>query len=168
MPPRTSKGLDSLARLYGIESVFTDELGRRQTVSVDNLRNVLTLLGAPDGSPSHIRDATERASLSTWLTVLPATMVVQQHALPRVWHIYLPLGKRALSDMRVAWSIDYESREKAAHYALSGPRADASKTIEADHMCGWHSPFRKIYLLATIVYTSMCASAIDTGNNPRD
>ncbi len=70
MPPRASKGLDSLARLYGIESVFTDELGRRQTVSVDNLRNVLTLLGAPDGSPSHIRDATERASLSTWLTVL--------------------------------------------------------------------------------------------------
>ena len=129
MPPRTSKGLDSLARFYGIESVFTDELGRRQTVSVDNLRNVLTLLGAPDGSPSHIRDATERASLSTWLTVLPATMVVQQHALPRVWHIYLPLGKRALSDMRVAWSIDYESREKAAHYALSRPRIDATKTI---------------------------------------
>ena len=129
MPPRTSKGLDSLARLYGIESVFTDELGRRQTVSVDNLRNVLTLLGAPDGSPSHIRDATERASLSTWLTVLPATMIVQQHALPRVWHIYLPLGKRALSDMRVAWSIDYESREKAAHYALSRPRIDATKTI---------------------------------------
>ena len=35
-------------------------------------------------------------------------------------------------------------------------------------MCGWHSPFRKIYLLATTVYTSMCASAIDTGNNPLD
>ena len=80
MPPRASKGLDSLARLYGIESVFTDELGRRQTVSVDNLRNVLTLLGAPGGSPAHIRDATERASLETWLILSPTTMVMQQQA----------------------------------------------------------------------------------------
>jgi 4-alpha-glucanotransferase len=129
MPPRASKSLNSLAGLYGIESVFTDELGRRQTVSVDNLRTVLSLLGAPTGPPAQIRHTAAHASVSAWLTLLPASMVVQHHAVPRVWHIHLPLGKRALSDMKLTWSIDYESRKKSAHYALSRPRIEASKTI---------------------------------------
>lgn len=142
MPSRTSKNWTKLARLWGVEPVFTDELGQRQVISPKNLRRILSLLGCPVDSPAGLRRAMDAAALGRWQSLLPATMVVSEDSSPPVWHIHLPVGKQALSDMRISWKIDPESNANGSIYGrLRRPRVEARKSIHGERHIRVALPF---------------------------
>lgn len=127
MAANNLKALVRLAQLYGIEHEYTDELGRLKKVSPHNLRSMLDLLGAPIKHPTRELDD---AADSPWLTIAPSCMVVKDGSLPRVWHIHLPIGKSALSDTDLTWTLQDESGSSREHRASANQlKIDARKTI---------------------------------------
>jgi 4-alpha-glucanotransferase len=138
------KALVRLARLYGIEHEYTDELGRLKTVSPQNLSSILNLLGAPINGEHPARELDD-AAVSSWLTIVPPSMVVKDGSLPRVWHIHLPIGKSALSDkadMALTWALQDESGAIREHRASpSDLKIDARKTIRGSRYVRVAIPF---------------------------
>jgi 4-alpha-glucanotransferase len=127
-----------LARLHGVEVQYTDELGALKTVSPQHIRSILALLRRAPSESHHksrrtsiIHGGLDDTARSPWLSITPPAMVVRVRALPRVWHIHLPVGKQALSDMEITWTLQEESgfirRYRASSHELT---IDASTTIQ--------------------------------------
>ena len=130
MGTRNTKVL-RLAEIRGVETQYTDELGNLKTISPQNLRSVLELLNNWPNQDDRAGQELDDVAQSPWQSLTPPALVVRDGSLPRVWHIHLPVGKSALSDMHLTWSIRDESGGVRKYRSLRGNlKVYAGKTLQ--------------------------------------
>lgn len=130
MATRNTKLLQ-LAEKRGVETQYTDELGNLKRISPQHLRSILQVLNTVPNKDDRTRQEFDHIAHAPWQSFTPPTLVVTDGSLPEVWHIHLPVGKSALSDIQLAWTVQDESRNVRKHRALPHDLAiDGSKTIQ--------------------------------------
>ncbi len=107
-PPDPS--LDALARAYGVETRYTDGLGRERQASTETLLHVLRALGAEIWSPEQAPQALARLRRLRGKRVLEPTMVVPANV---PLQIRLRLPEKARAD-RLDWELRHESLGQAS------------------------------------------------------
>ncbi len=86
-------GLVELARLYNVQTVYSDFFGRRRRASPEALIRVLQALGAPLTSMDRLQDALRERRQSMWQTFVgPVVVSLGREALPELTSAATPGG----------------------------------------------------------------------------
>lgn len=95
-----------LARTNGIILEYHDIWGQLHQASESALRGILEAMGVPAGDDAAVEASLRACALAEWSRVLPAALVVREHAAP--WTVALKLPAE-LSDGELRWQLREES-----------------------------------------------------------
>lgn len=122
--------LARLARRYGIEPHYIDELGKPKVSPDRTLRRLLALLGVKAGTPSQVSASLQAATVASWRALLPETIVIRagSNAAPA---IHLPVGRHPRSSLSVTCRIIDEAGSQRI-MRIHGPKLKITTTRHVD------------------------------------